>query len=158
LLACNLDAISARDRTRDRHLFKQIQAAIIDRRELADGYVFRLNGESLSLPDIAQWVSFERLCCPFFTFQLQTTGEESDYRLILRGPDGTKAIINSCNKCRPAVQPLPSLAMIGTMTRPATGSAHHRPNAAFKSNPPSSMADRYVDPNDPKSLGEALRK
>jgi hypothetical protein len=94
VLACNFNAISAQDRSRYTHLFEQIQAAITDRRELADGYDFRLNGDSLSLLDVAQWVSFERLCCPFFSFQLQTNGEESDYWLTLRGPDGAKAIID----------------------------------------------------------------
>jgi hypothetical protein len=94
VLACNLNAISAGDRTRYTDLFKRIQAAITDRRELKDGYVFRLNGESISLPDVAQWISLERLCCPFFTFELQTTGEESDCWLTLRGPDGAKTIIN----------------------------------------------------------------
>jgi len=53
-----------------------------------------LNRDSLSLLDVAQSVSFERLCCPFFSFQLQTNGEESDYWLTLRGPDGAKAIID----------------------------------------------------------------
>ena len=92
MLACNLNAISTGDRTRYTDLFKRIHAAITDRRELADGYVFRLNGESLSLPDVAQWISLERLCCPFFTFQLQTKG--GDYWLTLQGPDGAKAIID----------------------------------------------------------------
>jgi hypothetical protein len=90
VLACILNAISPGDRTRYADLFRRIQAAITDRRELADGYVFRLNGDSVSLPDLAQWISFERLCCPFFTFQLQITGEESDYWLTLRGAGGHK--------------------------------------------------------------------
>lgn len=94
VLACNLNAISEGDLPRYTDLFTRIQAAITDRSELADGYVFRLNGESLSLMDVAQWVSLERLCCPFFVFQLQTTGGEPDYWLTLQGPDGAKAIID----------------------------------------------------------------
>jgi hypothetical protein len=94
VLACNLNAISAGDRPQHTVLLRRIQAAIKDRQELADGYVFLLNGESLSLPDVAQWVNLERLCCPFFTFQLQATGGELDYLLTLRGPDGAKAIID----------------------------------------------------------------
>jgi hypothetical protein len=34
--------------------------------------------------------------------------------------------------------------MIGTITKPATGSAHHQPNNAFRSKPPNRIADRYV--------------
>ena len=36
----------------------------------------------------------------------------------------------------------PSFAMIGTMMRAATGSAHHQPYAAFRTKPPSRMADK----------------
>ena len=34
--------------------------------------------------------------------------------------------------------------MIGTITSPAIGSAHHQPNNAFRSKPPNRIADRYV--------------
>src|SRR5207249_6039184 len=36
----------------------------------------------------------------------------------------------------------PSFTMMGTMTRLATGSAHHQPSRAFNSKPPSRIADR----------------
>jgi hypothetical protein len=36
----------------------------------------------------------------------------------------------------------PSLVMIGAITSPATGSAHHHPATAFRSNPPKRIADR----------------
>jgi hypothetical protein len=94
VLACNLNAISQENLLRYKDLFRRVQAAITDRRELEDGYVFRLDGKSLSLPDVEQWISLERLCCPFFTFQLQTKGGEPDCWLTLRGPDGAKAIID----------------------------------------------------------------
>jgi hypothetical protein len=94
VLACNLNAINQENLHRYTDLFKRVQAAITDRRELEDGYVFRLDGDSISLLDVAQWISLERLCCPFFTFQLQTKGGEADCWLTLRGPDGAKAIID----------------------------------------------------------------
>jgi hypothetical protein len=93
VLACNINAISQENLHTYKDLFRRIQAAITDRRELEDGYVFRLDGDSVSLPDVAQWISLERLCCPFFTFQLQTKGGEPDCWLTLQGPDGAKAII-----------------------------------------------------------------
>ncbi len=62
VLACNLNAISQQNLHRYKDLFRRIQAAITDRRELEDGYVFRLDGDSVSLPDVAQWISLERLC------------------------------------------------------------------------------------------------
>lgn len=38
----------------------------------------------------------------------------------------------------------PSFPMIGTITSPAAGSAHHHPAIAFRSNPLNRMADKYV--------------
>jgi hypothetical protein len=59
-IACNLNTISQENLHRYKELFRRVQAAITDRRELEDGYVFRLNGESLSLPDLAEWISLAR--------------------------------------------------------------------------------------------------
>ena len=44
----------------------------------------------------------------------------------------------------PRIPSMPSFPMIGTITSPATGSAHHQPNNAFSSKPPNRIADRYV--------------
>jgi hypothetical protein len=43
---------------------------------------------------------------------------------------------------RPRMPSKPSLAMRGTITRAAMGSAHHQPNAALSKSPASRMADR----------------
>ena len=42
----------------------------------------------------------------------------------------------------PVIPSMPSFAIIGTITSPATGSAHHQPNSAFRSKPPNRIADR----------------
>ena len=44
----------------------------------------------------------------------------------------------------PLIPSAPSFAMIGTITNPATGSAHHHPNNAFSNKPPKRMPDRYM--------------
>jgi hypothetical protein len=67
--------------------------AITERRELSDGYTFRLSGELMYLLDAARWVSLERLCYPFLTFRLETTGSDSDCWLMLAGPPDAKSII-----------------------------------------------------------------
>jgi hypothetical protein len=41
--------------------------------------------------------------------------------------------------CNPSI---PSFAMIGTMMRAPTGSAHYRPNSMLSSNPASKIADK----------------
>jgi hypothetical protein len=42
----------------------------------------------------------------------------------------------------PQIPSIPSLAMIGTITSPAIGSAHHQPSTALRSKPPSRIADK----------------
>ena len=52
-----------------------------------------------------------------------------------------QAVVQHALPCKASI---PSLAMIGVMTRAATGSAHHHPATAFKTNPTTRMAERYV--------------
>jgi len=93
-IACNPAAISAAERPAYRVLFQRLRAAVRDRRELADGRTFRLDGTAISLVDTAQWVQWERLCCPFLMFELESRGNEEDHWLTLRGPAVTKQVID----------------------------------------------------------------
>lgn len=92
-LACNQNAIGAAERPRYTELVKRLRSAVRERRELSDGYSYRLDGKSVSLPEVAEWIKLERLCCPFLTLQLEASGTASDWRLRLRGPVGVKAIL-----------------------------------------------------------------
>jgi hypothetical protein len=49
----------------------------------------------MSLQDVAEWISMERLCCPFLTFQLETSGSEADYSLRVSGPTGVKDLLRA---------------------------------------------------------------
>jgi hypothetical protein len=90
-IACNIQAISAAQRPRYNDLVKRLRAAVLDFIELPDGYDYLLDSSEITLPEVAEWISMERLCCPFLTFQLAVAGETS--RLTVRGPDGAKAIL-----------------------------------------------------------------
>jgi hypothetical protein len=59
------------DRRRHNDLTKRLRLAIRTRSEIRDGYTFKLDGQTLSLPQVADWISMERLCCPFLTFNFQ---------------------------------------------------------------------------------------
>jgi hypothetical protein len=93
VLACRLGAIGEAELPCYKALCIRLQEAIKDRRELSDGYIFRLNSDLMSLVDAAQWISLERLCCPFLKFQLQAIGSDRDYWLTLQGPPGAKTIV-----------------------------------------------------------------
>src|SRR6266481_4532398 len=90
-LACNLKAISTSERPRYNDLVKRLRVSVQDRNELTDGYAYKLDTKKISLSEVAEWITMERLCCPFLAFQLDVVNETS--RLTMRGPDGAKAIL-----------------------------------------------------------------
>ena len=95
MFACNLKAISETERPRYHDLTKRLRSAARDRSELANGYAFKLDGKTISLPEVAEWIGMERLCCPFLSFQLSASGNQVDWRLKLTGPKGVKPLLQA---------------------------------------------------------------
>jgi hypothetical protein len=64
------------------------------RPELPTGYAFKLDGKAISLAEVAEWISMERLCCPFLTLQLSASGKSGHLVIDVdrsRGCEGTSA-------------------------------------------------------------------
>jgi hypothetical protein len=91
-IACNVKAISEAARPRYSDLVKRLRLAVKDRSELSDGYAYTLDNREITLPEVAEWITMEQLCCPFLTFQVDLTGN-GDSRLTMRGPTGAKAVL-----------------------------------------------------------------
>jgi hypothetical protein len=95
VLACNMKAISSTERVRYNTLMKGIKNAVRQQKELADGYAWELDGRKAAMPDVAEWMSMERRCCPFLTLQLEALGDGADFTVKLLGPEGVKAFLQS---------------------------------------------------------------
>lgn len=95
VFACNPKAISAAERPRYAGLVKRLRAAVRDRTEISDGYAFKLDSKSITLPEAAEWIAMERLCCPFLTLQLSASGNQAHWVLTLTGPAGVKALLEA---------------------------------------------------------------
>ena len=95
VFACNLKTISTTERPRYNDLVKRLRSATRDRRELPDGYAFKLDSKAISLREVAEWISMERLCCPFLTLQLSASGDQVDWLLNLTGPKGVKPLLQA---------------------------------------------------------------
>lgn len=91
--ACNLKALSTTERARYQEVTKALIAATQEKRELPNGYGLRL--PAASLLTAAEWVSLERRCCPFFTFELEQARDEGPLWLRITGAEGVKAFIRS---------------------------------------------------------------
>ena len=61
-------------------------------RELADGYEFLIEGPNV-IVQAAEFVSLERLCCPFLNFSIEAEAENGSVWLRLTGREGVKAFV-----------------------------------------------------------------
>src|SRR5271168_1257770 len=92
-IACNLDAISASDRPRYDELRKMLAASAIGKRELSDGIAVRISTERMALAQLAEWISFERKCCPFLHFGIDVAPESGPVWVSLTGRPGVKEFL-----------------------------------------------------------------
>ena len=87
-VACGLSGREQRERREE--LSREIFFGRLATEELDDGYVFVFPGEAGWGERLAGFVSFERECCPFFTFELLFEPEGGPILLRVRGPEGAK--------------------------------------------------------------------
>jgi hypothetical protein len=92
-LACNLDAISISDRPRYGELRRMVAAAITGKRELPDGIALQIATERMALGRLAEWISFERKCCPFFEFRIDVAPKSGPVWVSLTGPTGVEEFL-----------------------------------------------------------------
>jgi hypothetical protein len=90
---CNLNALSDSQKERYRQLIQIINEARQSVKELNDGYAFRFKAESQLILDTAEFIVYERLCCPFFNFELTVESDTNRMWLHLRGQSGIKEFI-----------------------------------------------------------------
>ena len=92
-LACDLGAISADDRPRYHELRHAVGASVVGKRELPDGLAVQIDTARIGLPQLAEWISFERKCCPFFEFRIDLAPGSGPVWLSLTGRAGVKEFI-----------------------------------------------------------------
>ena len=90
-IACNLSEpeLRLRRETLASDIFKDFQQ--VD--ELTDGYSFRFPGDDVCAAKLLEFITFERRCCPFMTFELLFEPGQGSVWLRLRGADGVKEFI-----------------------------------------------------------------
>lgn len=90
-LACNMNALTKAERAKYGKVTRSLMRAVQEQKELQEGFAFRLPRKAL--PTVAEWVSLESRCCPFFTFGIDVTKDNGPIWLRVTGPDGVKAFI-----------------------------------------------------------------
>ena len=90
---CNLNALTIEQKDRYKELTENLRESRQSVKELSDGYAFRFKAESQMILDVAEFIVYERLCCPFFNFELVVEPDTNRLWLNLRGQSGIKEFI-----------------------------------------------------------------
>ncbi|MBA2713598.1 MAG: hypothetical protein H0U55_08625 [Rubrobacteraceae bacterium] len=92
-VACDFGAMDDEQRERYRALRRRLGEDFHEARELEDGYAFRHSSGPDVLVALAEYVSLERLCCPFFDFAIEVGRGGGEVWLRMTGPEGAKSIL-----------------------------------------------------------------
>jgi hypothetical protein len=90
-IACDMTALSARERDRYHVLRRKVVAAIEHVAPTAIAFQLRLN-ESISTPDVAEWMSLEHRCCPFLTLAVALKDDGTRW-IEIGGSEAIKAFL-----------------------------------------------------------------
>jgi hypothetical protein len=89
-IACDMSALDVGQRARHRELVRTLQVGIQGSAELADGYALRYGAEPQRFLELAEFVTLEKLCCPFLHFALEQEPGDGAVWLRLTGREGVK--------------------------------------------------------------------
>ena len=92
---CNLGVMNEDERARYLALSRKLMGAGEERREFHDGYAFKLAAQKISILEIAEWMTFERRCCPFLNLQIEAEPNAGPIWLRMTGAGGVKEFIRA---------------------------------------------------------------
>jgi hypothetical protein len=91
--ACQMSVFDERQQRRHDELQGRFGSVVQETRELPDGYAFRLVSDAGAFVGVAEWITLDRLCCPFMEFRLEWKGGEA--WLSLTGGAGVKEMLHA---------------------------------------------------------------
>lgn len=92
-IACDMTALNSAQRERQQALMKSFHAFVQETQETNDGYAFRLAADTETILLAAEFITIERLCCPFFNFALEVGPPDDPLWLRISGREGVKEFI-----------------------------------------------------------------
>lgn len=76
-------------------VLRKVREAVIEVKELADGYAYRFPSDEIWITELANLMALERQCCRFLQFSIRLEPGDGPIWLELSGPEGTKDFLNS---------------------------------------------------------------
>ena len=97
-IACCLT--NAELREREAAILARFRSAVIETKELPDGYAFRVPGDGKWIGLIAKLIVAERECCPFLAFEVAAVPNMGPVIVRVIGPAGAKEFLRTL-LCKP---------------------------------------------------------
>jgi hypothetical protein len=94
-LVCNMDVFTPDQREAHIQTTTELIQAVQDILEVENGYEFKFPNETEFISKIAEFISHERLCCPFLNFTLNVLSNTEAVALSLTGPIGTQEFLRA---------------------------------------------------------------
>jgi hypothetical protein len=92
---CDLTQMTKAERKRYDKLIKKLDFARREFVEINDGYSVSLPKGALTLVELADFLTLEDKCCPFFAFTVEVAPAQAATTLKIHGPAGVKKFIKS---------------------------------------------------------------
>jgi len=92
-LACNMGVFAPSQREAHIQTTTELIQAVQSVLDIENGYEFRFPNETEFISKIAEFISNERLCCPFLEFTLNVVSNSELVFLSLTGPLGTQEFL-----------------------------------------------------------------
>lgn len=94
-LACNMNVFTPTQREAHIQNTTRLIQAAQKVWEIGDGYAFTFPNDTQFISSIAEFISNERLCCPFLEFTLKVVSNHEPVSLSLTGPTGTQDFLRA---------------------------------------------------------------
>ena len=91
-IACDMSVLSPAQREKHLATSRELLSYFKEKRELSDGYEFCIDGPH-AIEKAAEFISLEKLCCPFLGFAIEVEPEGGSVWLRLTGREGVKDFI-----------------------------------------------------------------
>jgi hypothetical protein len=82
-------------RKRHAKIWAKMEEEVLGINETEKGYAFNFPFDDNLFQDLAEYITYERLCCPFFEFTLEMKPADEQVRLQLSGGKGVKEFLRS---------------------------------------------------------------
>ena len=94
-LVCNMDVFTPAQRESHIQTTTELIQAVQSVQEVENGYEFTFPNETGFISKIAEFITNERLCCPFLKFTLNIVSNSNPVSLSLTGPLGTQEFLRA---------------------------------------------------------------